>query len=103
MKRRSMQCEIDATAGSLWKVSRVAHTPEDDLLTIEARTVLERAIDSLPEALRCVFIMRSLKEMSAAETAKCLEITEAAVKLRFLRARHILRRALMTGHVREAK
>jgi len=32
--------------------------------------------------------------MSTAEVAKCLEITEEAVKMRFLRARQILRRGL---------
>jgi RNA polymerase sigma-70 factor, ECF subfamily len=94
MKRRSKQCDIDAIASSLWKASRVTHTPEDDLLKIEARTVLKQEIDALPEPLRSVFLMRCLKEMSVTEIARSLEIPEEAVKMRFLRARHILRRAL---------
>jgi RNA polymerase sigma-70 factor, ECF subfamily len=102
MKRRSKQCDIDAIAASLWETSRATHRPEDDLLKSEARTVLKQAIDSLPGDLRCVFIMRSLNEMSAAEAAKCLEISEDAVKMRFLRARHILRGAFY-GRVRAAK
>jgi RNA polymerase sigma-70 factor, ECF subfamily len=94
MNRRSKQYEIEAIAASLWKTSCQTHTPEDDLLRAEARTVLKQEIEALPELLRCVFLMRSLKEMSAAEIAKSLEITEQAVKMRFLRARHILRRVL---------
>jgi RNA polymerase sigma-70 factor, ECF subfamily len=94
MKKRRKECEIDAAAASLRKLSRVTHTPEDDLLTSEARTVLEEAIDALPETLRTLFVMRSLEEMSILEIAKCLEITEEAVKMRLLRARLALRRTL---------
>ena len=102
VKRRNKQSDIDAIAASLWRASGVTHSPEDDLLKSEARTVLEREIDALPKPLRSVFLMRSLKEMNAAEIAKSLEITEQAVKMRFLRAQHILRRALYDG-VRTAK
>ncbi|MFL6351898.1 MAG: sigma-70 family RNA polymerase sigma factor [Bryobacteraceae bacterium] len=94
MKRRSKQCDIDGIAGSLWKTTCATHTPEDDLLKSEARTVLKQEIDALPELLRSVFLMRSLNEMSAAQIAKSLEITEQTVRMRFLRAQHILRRAL---------
>jgi RNA polymerase sigma-70 factor, ECF subfamily len=94
MKRRNKQCEINAITAPLWRAGRVTGTPEDDLLKIEARVVLEKEIDALPEPLRSVFLMRSLKQMNAAEIAKSLGITEKAVKMRFLRARCILRRAL---------
>lgn len=94
MRRRRKQRGIDAPVEALRKASRVTHTPEDDLLTTEARTVLEQAIDSLPELLRSVFVMRSLEEMTTAEIAECLEITEEAARMRFQRARLALRRAL---------
>lgn len=94
MRCRRKECEIDTAAASLRKASRVTYTPEDDLLTGEARTVLEQAIDALPESLRTLFVMRSLEEMSILEIAKCLEITEEAVKMRLLRARVALRRTL---------
>jgi RNA polymerase sigma-70 factor (ECF subfamily) len=94
MRHRRKECEIDAAAASLRKASRVTHTPEDDLLASEARTVLEQAIDALPETLRTLFVMRSLEEMSILEIAKCLEITEEAVKMRLFRARLALRRTL---------
>lgn len=94
MKRRGRECNIDEADALLPKASRVTRTPEDDVLTIEARTVLEEAIAALPQAQRSVFVMRSLEEMSVTEIAHCLDITEHAVKMRFLRARLSLRRAL---------
>jgi RNA polymerase sigma-70 factor, ECF subfamily len=99
MKRRSKQCDIDALVAPVWKTNRVTHTPEGDLLQTEARSVLRQEIDALPEPLRSVFLMRSLKQMSVAEVAQSLEITEQLVKMRFLRARHILRRVLCRCNV----
>ncbi len=94
MKRLGRQSDMDAPSASASKASRVTRTPEDDLLTLEARTVLEEAIDALPVLQRSVFVMRSLEEMSTAEVAECLGINEQAVKMRFSRARLTLRRAL---------
>jgi len=88
------QCDIEGPLASALNASRVTHTPEDDLLTIEARTVLEQAIDGLPQLQRSVFVMRSLEEMNTAEVAECLGISEEAVKMRFSRARFALRRLL---------
>ena len=57
----------------------------------EAREILERAIDSLPDSFRAVFVLRAVEEMSVAETAACLEIPEDTVKTRLHRARRLLR------------
>jgi RNA polymerase sigma-70 factor, ECF subfamily len=94
MKRRRKQVDIDAAAASFRKADRVSHTPEQAALAMEARTILEKAIGALPEAQRSVFVMHFLEEMSAEEIADCLEITEEAVKMRFMRARQRLRRSL---------
>jgi len=94
VKRRIKECNIDAATASLRKATDVIHTPEDDLLTVEAQRFLEQAISALPEAERVVFVMRSIEEISTAETAKCLGITPEAVKMRSLRARSMLRRIL---------
>jgi RNA polymerase sigma-70 factor, ECF subfamily len=94
MKLRKKQCGLDSTAASLKRPDARTHTPEDDVITNEERTVLEQAIDALPQPQRTVLVMRSLEQMSVAEIANCLDITEQAVKMRFLRARRTLRRAL---------
>jgi RNA polymerase sigma-70 factor (ECF subfamily) len=94
VKQQSRQRNIDSTAAYFGRCLRVTHTAEHDLLAMETQTLLEQAINGLPDSLRPVFVMRSLEHMTTAETSKCLDITEAAVKVRLLRARHILRRVL---------
>lgn len=68
--------------------------PEKRVMAREARTILEAAIDALPDLYRAVFVMRVLEEMSTAETARCLNLGEDAVKTRLLRARALLRKKL---------
>lgn len=69
--------------------------PEADALSGEIRTMLEAAVGSLPETYRTVFVLRDVEELSTAETAECLELSEEAVKTRLHRARASLRRELL--------
>ncbi|HET7440190.1 MAG TPA: sigma factor-like helix-turn-helix DNA-binding protein, partial [Terriglobales bacterium] len=55
---------------------------------------LETAILALPEAYRTVLMMRDIEELSTAETAAALELSEDNVKVRLHRARALLRREL---------
>ena len=68
--------------------------PERAAYSRELQTAMESAIDSLPPLYRGVFALRELEEMSVAETADCLGITEESVKTRFHRARALLRKQL---------
>ena len=68
--------------------------PEQAALRAEARRLLERKIDDLPDAFRTVFILRALEEMSVEEAAASLGIPEATVRTRFFRARSMLRESL---------
>jgi len=68
---------------------------EGSLYGAEIRTLLEDAVGSLPETYRTVFVLRQLEELSTAETAECLEISEEAVKVRLHRARVALQRELL--------
>jgi RNA polymerase sigma-70 factor (ECF subfamily) len=65
--------------------------PEEELLNSETRTVMEQAVDRLPEDLRTVFLLRDVQELSNAEVAEILDLTVAAVKSRLHRARLTLR------------
>jgi RNA polymerase sigma-70 factor (ECF subfamily) len=56
------------------------------------RIVLEAAVDRLPETYRSVFMLREVEEMSTAETAECLDLSEEAVKVRLHQARSLLRK-----------
>ncbi|MBU2611102.1 MAG: sigma-70 family RNA polymerase sigma factor [Chloroflexi bacterium] len=68
--------------------------PEDELLSVEARRHLDRAVQRLPERLRIVFILRDLEGLSIEETSQALDLSQTAVKTRLLRARLNLREQL---------
>lgn len=68
--------------------------PERATAQHQIRTLLERAIDDLPEAFRTVFVMRDIEEASTEETASVLGIRPPTVKTRLHRARRMLREAL---------
>jgi RNA polymerase sigma-70 factor (ECF subfamily) len=75
----------------------VADWREDPIRTVERRElrrVLDEAIAALPEIHRVVFVLRDVAGLSVAETAKELDISEANVKVRLLRARLALRERL---------
>lgn len=68
--------------------------PENELLSGEAKKQLDRAIQTLPEKLRIVFLLRDVEGLSIKETSEALNLTETAVKTRLLRARLSLREQL---------
>ena len=68
--------------------------PEQCVSSREHACVLETAVQALPPKYRVVVMMRDLEEMSVAETAACLDITEENVKIRLHRARAMLRHAI---------
>jgi RNA polymerase sigma-70 factor (ECF subfamily) len=68
--------------------------PEALITGSEAKTEIDRAIDSLKPTLRAVFVLRDIEELSINETAQVLGISPAAVKVRLHRARLALREAL---------
>jgi RNA polymerase sigma-70 factor, ECF subfamily len=70
-------------------------SPEQQASDGEIRTVLETAIDALPDDFRSVFVLRAVEEMTGAETAECLGIPEETVKTRLFRARARLQETLL--------
>lgn len=71
--------------------------PSEALQRAELRRALQKAIDSLAPKYRMVFVMRDIQNLNIAETAAALQISEAAVKTRLLRARLYMRDALAPG------
>lgn len=68
--------------------------PDQLVLNSELRTALNRAVETLPESLRSVFVLRDIEGLSTSETAETLGITETNVKVRLHRARLALREQL---------
>jgi RNA polymerase sigma-70 factor (ECF subfamily) len=96
-RRRGRMEELDALpdhgdAMSILKSS--APTPETGTAQAEARQLLQQAIERLPEAYRSVVVLREVEEMSVAETAESLGVTDAVVKTRLHRAHAMLRKEL---------
>lgn len=71
-----------------------ASTPEQDLLKAELSRMLKAHIANLPDEFRSVFVLREIEGMSVHETAEALDLKEATVKTRLLRARRALRKML---------
>jgi RNA polymerase sigma-70 factor (ECF subfamily) len=65
--------------------------PEAGAERTELRAILTAAIDALPDGLRRAFVLREVEQLSGAETAEILGISEDAVKVRLHRARCLLR------------
>src|SRR5215469_395611 len=71
--------------------------PSEALERKEVRDALSNAVASLAEKYRTVLILRDVQQLSIAETAQVLGISEANVKTRLSRARLQLRDVLAPG------
>jgi RNA polymerase sigma-70 factor (ECF subfamily) len=60
----------------------------------EVRRLLDQALAELDDKYRIVFVLRDIEGLSTKETAELLELTEANIKVRLLRARLLLRERL---------
>jgi len=69
-------------------------SPEQKYSQKEIREVLDQAIMSLRPAVRAVFVLRDVEDLSTEETAAVLDLSVPAVKSRLLRARLQLREKL---------
>ncbi|HSS96419.1 MAG TPA: RNA polymerase sigma factor [Terriglobales bacterium] len=69
-------------------------SPEQQVSSREMNRLLEEAILALPGTYRTVLMMRDVEEMTTADTAAALELTEENVKVRLHRARALLRKEL---------
>jgi RNA polymerase sigma-70 factor (ECF subfamily) len=74
--------------------------PSEVLEKSELREALNKALNLLPEKYRTVLILRDVQQMSIAETAKALGISEENVKTRTSRARLRMRDHLAEGSLR---
>jgi RNA polymerase sigma-70 factor (ECF subfamily) len=77
----------DASVDKLvWRLFAADTSPSNRLMRQERHERLKTALASLPQRDREVVVMRHLEQLSTAEIAAMLEISEPAVKSRLLRA-----------------
>ena len=74
-------------------------TAEAMLERQEVRALVRSCIDRLPEGYRIVLLLRDIEDVSTEETARLLDLTPNAVKVRLHRARQALR-TLLDPHFR---
>lgn len=90
----SFQNEIttdsDATLTTNPMFQQPANT-EKNLVNKELGRVLENALSRIDEDYRIVFTLRTLNELSVAETMEVLDLSESNVKVRLNRAKKMLR------------
>lgn len=72
--------------------------PSEALERGELKDALARALKSLPPKYREIIVLRDIEEMSTAEAAEVLGITETSAKTRLSRARLMMRDALAPGY-----
>ena len=86
----------DAVAenGQMRSNSDWSQRPDDQLQSEELRKHIQTSVDSLPEGLRTVFLLRDVEELSTEDTAELLGLSVPAVKTRLHRARLALREAI---------
>lgn len=85
----------EPSAMKTWNEPATEADSERRVFVGEMKTIIEAAIDELPAPYRMVFVMRSVDEMSTADTAECLNLSQDAVKTRLRRARALLRKSYL--------
>jgi RNA polymerase sigma-70 factor (ECF subfamily) len=95
--RRQESLAPDAPGGEESRMSRETPAPDPEKAAFEGevRALVETAMEGLPEIYRTVFMLRHVEELSTAEAAELLEVTEETVKTRLHRARSALQRELL--------
>lgn len=68
--------------------------PETRLINTEGKLLLEKSIGQLPEKYRIVYMLREVEGMKNPDISVCLNISEANVKVRLHRAKHLIRESL---------
>jgi RNA polymerase sigma-70 factor (ECF subfamily) len=93
-RKRRRTSSLDDAIGEDQPVASPILGPEQRASDRELGHILEGAVDCLPESFRTVFVLRSVQQLSVAETAEILGIAEETVKTRLHRARGQLREIL---------
>ncbi len=84
------------------KFAAWTESADETLSRAETRALVRRRIDELPESFRTVLMLRDIEGLDTEETARSLETTPNAVKIRLHRARQALR-TLLAPHFRRGE
>ena len=65
--------------------------PEKAIIQQEAKWVLEKAISSLPEKYRVIYMLREIENMKIKDIGDCLDLSVGNVKVRIHRSKQMLK------------
>jgi RNA polymerase sigma-70 factor, ECF subfamily len=83
--------DIESDGDPSMQITSASPDPEQNASSAQLREFLERAILDLPEQYRTVVMLRDIEELSTAETADALDITNENVKIRLHRGHSMIR------------
>ena len=89
-----IELQQERAGGEIIFFSAAAADPETEMARQEIRTLLESAIDELPETFRVVLVLRDVEGLSVDQTATQLMLNPDTVRTRLFRARRQLRIAI---------
>lgn len=87
--------DSEIVGGAGLNMAETSPDPEQITTRAELRQLLEEAILDLPEQYRAVLMLRDVEELSTAETADALSLTEENVKVRLHRGHGMVRSWLL--------
>jgi len=87
----------DSSDGDKMNPATSERDPEQQIYDRELSVVIERAVLTLPDEYRIVFMLRDVEGMSTEDTAQCLSLTQENVKVRLHRAHAKLRKQLSSA------
>jgi RNA polymerase sigma-70 factor, ECF subfamily len=106
LRKRGLQLGVDEQdEEGLMGIVDTSPDPEQGASFAEVSRLLEEAVLRLPAKYRSVVVMRDVEELSTAETAAALDLTEDNVKVRLHRGRAMMRDWLFAragGNLRHA-
>jgi RNA polymerase sigma-70 factor (ECF subfamily) len=97
VRRRKRFDSLESRAEDQPLPAAAVRNPEQLADDGEMRDLIEKAVGSLPEGFRAVFVLRAVEGMKGAEVAACLGIRETTVKTRLFRARAHLQELLVAS------
>ncbi len=90
-RKRKSQRYTNGEEPTMERFASPSPNPEQQAAAAQIRELLERLIDTLPEANRTVLVLRDIEGLDTKETSEALDLTEENVKVRLHRARAELR------------
>lgn len=93
-RRSAPEVALDDAAEAVWQLRAQGASAEEIAAGAQMTALLARLIAALPRDLRDPLALSMTEEMTSAEIAAVLEISEGTVRVRLLRARALLREKL---------